>query len=79
MRFKEPERESRSLSSSTLEGAERRSRRRDSEVNRRRGMEEKSEMEELKPRDTGPGNGGDGDRSTGGEDGAGVELESSLL
>ena len=80
VRFRLPERESRSLSSSTLEGAERRSRRRDSEVNRRRGVEEASEMEELKPKDAELGGGGGAGKDRGGADEEGEgEQGSSLL
>ena len=78
MRFKVPERESRSLSSSTLEGAERRSKRRDLEVNKRRGVEERNEMDELKPSGTGQEGGGEGAKSRGGDEGEG-ELDSSHL
>ena len=79
VRFKVPERESRSLSSSTLEGAERRSRRRDLEVNRRRGVVERCEMEELRPSGTEQEGGGERDKSRGREEEEGGELDSSLL
>ena len=79
VKFKVPERESRSLSSSTLEGTERRSRRRCSEVNRRRGVEEASEMEELKPRGIGQEDGGGADKDRGEADEEGEEEQGSSL
>ena len=79
VKFRVPERESRSLSSSTLEGAERRARRRDSVVNRRRGVEEGEEMEELKQKGNGQGGGETGDKDKGGAEEGGGGLESSLL